>query len=93
MKCRNCGTEIAEKALICFRCGEATTAPRIAPPPDRGRFNPLPIVITILILIGGGVWILPQLAVGMPRTAGWVALVVLTVLSVWVLGPRRRGRR
>ena len=21
MKCRECGTEIAEKALICFRCG------------------------------------------------------------------------
>ena len=25
MKCRQCGTEIAEKALICFRCGTAVT--------------------------------------------------------------------
>ena len=23
MKCRQCGTEIADKALICFRCGTA----------------------------------------------------------------------
>ncbi len=27
MHCATCGTEIAEKALICFRCG-AATAPR-----------------------------------------------------------------
>ena len=31
MKCRECGTEIADKALICFRCGasveEAVTKP------------------------------------------------------------------
>lgn len=27
MTCRSCGTEIADKALICFRCGAATTDP------------------------------------------------------------------
>ena len=27
MNCRSCGTEIADKALICFRCGAATTDP------------------------------------------------------------------
>jgi len=35
MKCRECGTEIAEKALICFRCGasvqEAVHKPYVAP--------------------------------------------------------------
>ena len=25
MTCRQCGTEIADKALICYRCGAATT--------------------------------------------------------------------
>ncbi len=34
MKCRACGTEIAEKALICFRCGasvqEAVHKPYVA---------------------------------------------------------------
>jgi hypothetical protein len=24
MTCKNCGTEIADKALICYRCGQAT---------------------------------------------------------------------
>ena len=39
MKCRECGTEIAEKALICFRCGasvqEAVHKPYIAPKKKR----------------------------------------------------------
>ncbi len=35
MTCRQCGTDIADKALICFRCGtavtEAVTKPYVAP--------------------------------------------------------------
>ena len=32
MLCRNCGTEIAEKALICYKCGTATTEAKYAAP-------------------------------------------------------------
>ena len=38
MICRNCGTEIAEKALICYRCGKATSDPRIKPPAEQSVF-------------------------------------------------------
>src|SRR5262245_7001100 len=38
MTCRNCGTEIAAKALICYRCGKATTDPRIKPPAEESVF-------------------------------------------------------
>ena len=27
MTCRKCGTEIAAKAIICYKCGAATTEP------------------------------------------------------------------
>ena len=27
MQCRQCGTEIADKAIVCFRCGAGTTDP------------------------------------------------------------------
>ena len=37
MKCRSCGTQIAANALICYRCGTATSEPRIPPPPARPR--------------------------------------------------------
>ena len=39
MTCRHCGTEIADKALICFRCGKATAEPRIAPPSEGSIFD------------------------------------------------------
>jgi hypothetical protein len=38
MTCRNCGTEIANKALICYRCGKATTEPRVKPPAEESVF-------------------------------------------------------
>ena len=38
MNCRHCGTEIAEKALICYRCGKATADPRITPPAETSLF-------------------------------------------------------
>jgi hypothetical protein len=92
MKCRNCGTEIADKALICYRCGEATTAPKVAPPPAPPTRGPIPVIIAILLLIGVAVLVLPELEPGTPRIAGWVTLVVVTALTVWTLRPRRRQR-
>jgi len=29
--CRHCGIEIADKALICYRCGTATTEAKFKP--------------------------------------------------------------
>ena len=57
MKCRYCGTEIADKALICYRCGNATTEPRIKPPEagsifeGRHRRSRLPFVALVVILV------------------------------------------
>jgi len=35
MKCRSCGAEIADNALICYKCGTATQEPKIKPPAAR----------------------------------------------------------
>mgnify|MGYP006216629779 CR=1 FL=1 len=56
MICAHCGTEIADKALICYRCGNSTTEPRIKPPEtgslfDRPRRSRRPLVLVIVILI------------------------------------------
>ena len=57
MKCRECGTEIADKALICYRCGQATTEPRVKPPADESLFDrprrrsPMTMIVAILILL------------------------------------------
>jgi hypothetical protein len=40
MHCRQCGTEIADKALICYRCGTATTEATFKPAPIGRRRLP-----------------------------------------------------
>lgn len=53
MLCRQCGTEIADKALICFRCGTPTTEAKVAPqtrPGARRRIVPILLVIVVLAL-------------------------------------------
>jgi len=56
MLCKHCGTEIADKALICYKCGHATTEPRIKPPADGPLFarpprSPVPMVLVVILLI------------------------------------------
>jgi uncharacterized membrane protein YvbJ len=51
MQCKNCGTTIADKALICYKCGTATTDAKYQPAPLRARRRRSPIVITITLLL------------------------------------------
>ena len=54
MFCRNCGTEIADKAIVCFRCGTGTSEPVRRPAavrPRRGRLFPL-VALVLLVLLG-----------------------------------------
>jgi hypothetical protein len=41
MQCRNCGTEIADKAIVCYRCGAGTTEPVRKAVPIKPRRSPL----------------------------------------------------
>jgi hypothetical protein len=55
MQCRNCGTEIADKAIICYRCGTATTDPVRKPVAVRPRRTPLiPLVILVVLVAIAG---------------------------------------
>jgi hypothetical protein len=54
--CKYCGTEIADKALICYKCGHATTEPRIKPPDesslfDKPRRSRLPMVAIVVLIV------------------------------------------
>jgi hypothetical protein len=40
MQCRSCGTEIADKAIVCYRCGTATTEAKFKPAVVHDRRSP-----------------------------------------------------
>jgi hypothetical protein len=88
MICRHCGTEIADKAIVCYRCGAGTADPVRRPAavrPRRGRMLPL-VALVLLVLLGlflgqAGATVLPEgrwyglgaaLAIGM-------AIIVLVI--------------
>ena len=74
MKCKYCKTEIAEKALIGYRCGNATTEPRIKPPTEGSLFErprrsrrPIVVVVILIVLALLAAWLLGLLPVdGLP---------------------------
>jgi uncharacterized membrane protein YvbJ len=51
MQCRQCGTEIADKAIVCFRCGHGTTDPVRKAVPVKKRRSPLASFVAILLLV------------------------------------------
>ena len=54
MNCRQCGTEIADKALICYKCGAATTDPVHQAPGSaqhRSRGSRASFVVTFVALL------------------------------------------
>lgn len=68
MTCTHCGSEIADKALICYRCGRATAEPRIKPPAETSLFErprrsrlPLVIVVILIVLAIVAAWVLDLL--------------------------------
>lgn len=53
MLCRSCGTEIADKALICFRCGAATSDPVRQPYVAKRRGSGSQTVFGLLLTAAG----------------------------------------
>jgi len=85
MRCRQCGTEIADKALICYRCGTATTEAKFKPvelhdrpPLMRSTLTSL-VVFLVLALVGAYLAVASQAQT--MRTVGIALLIVSVLLS------------
>jgi hypothetical protein len=90
MTCRNCGTEIAEKALICYRCGTATSEPRVAPPAARRRVSRGPLVLALVVLVVAAMVMGQVVTDQVPREVGYGLAGLALVAVLWHLA---RGRR
>ena len=94
MNCRNCGIEIADKALICYRCGTATTEAKFKPAVMRRRssFPLVASIVTLVVVVMAALYIDRTVAGATPHLLGWVAVAVAAV-RVAILAYARRGKR
>jgi len=92
MQCRSCGAEIADKALICYKCGTATTEAKYQPAALGQRSSRSRLVPTVIALA-----ILAAVVVYLERASGsasqqWVTYVAVTA-AVIIIGIRAYARR
>jgi len=94
MICRSCGTEIADKAIVCYRCGAGTTDPvrkPVAIRKRRSRLLPL-VALVLMVLLGlylgqAGQTVLPP---GREYgVAAGLAIVIAIVLLILRIARRR----
>jgi hypothetical protein len=92
MQCRNCGTEIADKAIVCYRCGVGTTDPVRKPVAITPRGGGQSLVAAVLPLL------LALAALALANRSGYpremdIAASVLAVVGVLLLITRLVRRR
>jgi len=93
MICKHCGTEIADKALVCYRCGNATFEAKVRPaaPPQRG--SRLPVIAALLVLILAALFMGQAAAGQAPRFISWIVAGLAAIVLAWYFWRRRRGPR
>ena len=92
MTCRSCGIEIAEKALICYKCGAATTDAVHQPAgaaPQRGRSG-FVITFVALVLLAGVAVVLARSA---PSGTPPVVTYIVAGVAIVIVGLRAYARR
>jgi hypothetical protein len=92
MQCRSCGAQIADKALICYKCGTATTEAKYQPAPlprASSRSGLVPTAIALVILVAVALYVERVSGTGSPQ---WVTYVAVAA-AVVIIGIRAYARR
>ena len=90
MVCKNCNSEIDDKALVCFRCGYATSERKVEPvvlTEDRDQSSRrqtwVPLVLAIVFIAVSG-FFMTELAGGVPPDPMvWLMLAMAGGLLAW----------
>jgi hypothetical protein len=93
MLCRSCGTEIADKAIVCFRCGAPTAAPAATRPARRaGRGARLAAAAAVLLLGAAVLLQSPPVPSAARSFLAGVGLAAAVTAIVWFVAGRSRRR-
>jgi hypothetical protein len=91
MICKSCGTEIADKALICYRCGTPTSAPaRVPTPVQRQGAGRWVSAIALLVLVFLALFLGVAGDFPVPPVVSYSLSAAAALLLVWRLWRRRR---
>ena len=95
MLCRHCGTEIADKAIICFRCGAGTTDPVRRPAAIRPRRSRLFEIVALVLLVLLGLFLgqagqVVEVPFGPGASLGIAAGIAFAIVVLLVRIVRRR---
>ncbi len=94
MTCRHCGAEIAGNALICYRCGTATTEPTFKPSagprPPRSAVSLITSVLALALLIIVGLYVGRVPTGQTPRLLSEIAVAIAVLVVALVAYARRR---
>lgn len=94
MVCRHCGTEIAGKALICYRCGTAVEElPSVPPARARGRrqVGLLGPALALIVLMLAALFLGRAVGQQLPRTISWTMLALTAIVILLWIRAQRRG--
>jgi hypothetical protein len=92
VNCRHCGTEISDKAIVCFRCGESTAAGAAErPAARRPAAQPAWLALTaLLVLVAGGLFMARAASGQLPASVSYTVAALAAVVLVWRILRRRR---
>ena len=93
MICQHCGTDISDKAIVCFRCGQSTSAPSGAAsaPGRHARSRPMWLAATaLLVLVAGGLFMARAASGQLPASVSYTVAALAAVVLVWRILRRRR---
>lgn len=92
MQCRSCGTEIADKALICYKCGTAATEAKYQPAPagrSSSRSGAIATAIALALVVLLAVYLGRRPGGDTPSLVTYGAVAVAVV----IVGLRAYARR
>jgi uncharacterized membrane protein YvbJ len=95
MNCRKCGAKIADKAIVCYRCGTATTEAKFKAPAarrPRSSINLVSSVLAIVLLGFCALYMQRYVTAGAPTSLRWVIGVLAAAIVALQLVARRRRK-
>jgi hypothetical protein len=91
--CRQCGTEISDKAIVCFRCGQSTAAPAGVRPSSGRRAGTQSwwlALTALLVLVAGGLFMARAATGQVPASVSYTIAALAAVVLIWRILRRRR---